>query len=114
MDRSRTRLAMAMYLTALVLVSILAGPAAARDFPQEEFENTIYIGASISLSGDYEFEGGQALCGIKAAIDWINSNGGIEIAGKDWFFKIVFEDDGSDPQKAVDIYKLLYCLLYTS
>ncbi len=99
---------MAMYLTALVLVSILAGPAAARDFPQEEFENTIYIGASISLSGDYEFEGGQALCGIKAAIDWINSNGGIEIAGKDWFFKIVFEDDGSDPQKAVDIYKLLY------
>ncbi|MEB3862124.1 MAG: ABC transporter substrate-binding protein [Desulfurococcales archaeon] len=108
MFRSNSRMALAIILVILVLAPMLAGPASARDFPEEEYENTIYIGASVSLSGDYEFEGGQALCGMKAAIDWINSNGGIEIAGKNWFFKLVFEDDKSDPQKAVEIYRSLY------
>ncbi len=99
---------LARFLGVVLIISLITlAPtySTAATFPDTVFENTILIGASVSLSGDYEFEGQQALCGMKAAIDWVNSNGGIEFAGKKWFLKLVYEDDQSNPEKALKIYE---------
>ena len=93
-----------VYSIVLVLLLLLQALGASRvwatTFPDKTFENTILIGTTVSLSGRYGFEGQQALCGMKAAVDWINSNGGIEFLGKTWYVKLVYNDDESSPEKA--------------
>ncbi|MCE4627519.1 MAG: amino acid ABC transporter substrate-binding protein [Desulfurococcales archaeon] len=70
-------------------------------------EETIKIGMTISLTGKFQDEGHQALCGALAAINWYNKHGGIEVNGKKYKFKLIYYDDQSDKDQVQSLYTKL-------
>ena len=72
-----------------------------------QFAGVIRIGASISLSGKYAVEGETSLVGALAVVNWINDNGGIEVAGKRYKVELVYYDDESNPERVVALVEKL-------
>ena len=96
----------------VIIIIILAGAAWAlmRGGGGEgggEEVGTITIGMSISLTGKFQDEGHQALCGALAAINWYNKHGGITVGGKTYKLKLVYYDDQSKRDQVQSVYTKL-------
>jgi branched-chain amino acid transport system substrate-binding protein len=98
----RTRVIAAVIAILVVLVAVGAvyaiylipsGPA-----------NVVTLGFSISLTGRYSVEGTNSLNGILTAQSWINSHGGIVIAGKAYQLALKYYDDTSVSSQIVPLY----------
>ncbi len=83
--------------TALALCSFAAQPALAQFKTQGVTDTEIVIGTHMDLSGPIKSWGVPATNGMKLAVEQINASGGIN--GRK--VKLVSEDDGYDPKKAV-------------
>ncbi|MCE4625068.1 MAG: ABC transporter substrate-binding protein, partial [Desulfurococcales archaeon] len=68
---------------------------------------TITIGMSVSLSGKFEKEGRQLLCGALASINWYNSHGGIQVGGRFYKLKLKYYDDLSRRENVQALYEKL-------
>ena len=75
-----------LVVIAAVAVYYLSQPAAA---------NTITLGFTISLTGQFNIEGTNSLNGIKTAQNWINSHGGITVNGTSYKLALDYVDDQS-------------------
>ena len=106
-----TKKALIGLLLAALMILPVAAPftsvAHADTYPENVSGNVIKIGMTISLSGKFDEEGKQALCGIKAAIDWYNNNGGIEVGGQTYKLQLVYYDDTSDKNQVTSLYSRL-------
>ncbi len=96
----------------LAIVALLASAAAplvtlADTYPSSVNGNVIKIGMSISLTGKFASEGKQALCGVKAAIDYYNNNGGVTVGGKTYKLQLVYYDDQSSKDQVSSLYSKL-------
>ena len=83
--------------------------------------NVIRIASVSPLSGGSANAGTDNLNGATMAVEEINANGGIEVAGKKYTLELVAEDDAADPkqgttvaQKIADVIKVLSLLLGTT
>jgi len=74
---------------------------------QDDTDNVIKIGATVSLSGSYSTEGSRVLNGYQLAIKDINDAGGIDVDGKQYKLKLVYYDDASDKTTAAQLYDTL-------
>ena len=61
-----------------------------------QVENTITIGAAVSLTGKTAYEGKSVQQGYEVWADWVNSHGGITAGGKNYKVKMIYYDDQSD------------------
>ena len=66
-------------------------------------QDTIKLGAAISLSGKYSTNGGHTQAGYDMAVDIINSNGGVSVDGKTYNLEIVYYDDESTPARGAQL-----------
>lgn len=108
MSGYRGILAYSVLLVLFMVVSPFAVLTAHADtYPEEVSGNVIKIGMTISLTGKYATEGKQALCGIKAAIAWLNDKGGITVGGTTYKFQLIYYDD----QSRSDLVPTLYAKL---
>jgi branched-chain amino acid transport system substrate-binding protein len=70
--------------------------------------STIVFGAAVSLTGAQSEEGTLTKQGYDLWLDWVNTQGGITVNGVKHKVKIVYENDGSDPnQSAILVQKLI-------
>ncbi len=97
-------------LLVLVAPALLASHSLAKLYPETVEGDVIKIGMTISLSGRYQHEGVQALCGIQAAIDYFNEKGGINVGGKTYKLQLIYYDD----QSKKDLINSLYTQIVTS
>jgi len=108
MDKRKTLIGL---LLALLMVLPIAAPftsvAHADTYPEDVSGNVIKIGMTISLTGKFDEEGKQALCGIKAAIDWYNDQGGIEVGGQTYKLQLIYYDDTSSKDQVTSLYSRL-------
>ncbi len=109
----QARLLPALLVAALVLVQALGYPAAAQEvqlkfYPEDVKGDYFEVGFSVSLTGGLEEFGGEALCALKATVDWINDRGGVFVKGIRHSVRLVYADDGSSPEKALEVYQALY------
>jgi branched-chain amino acid transport system substrate-binding protein len=84
---------------ALFTLLLLLAPGA----PRAQGGNPLVIGASVSLSGTYAASGKYALEGTQLWVDDVNRRGGL--LGRP--VKLVYYDDKSDPNTAVQLYEKL-------
>lgn len=82
---------------ALALCGLAAQPAAAQFKTQGVTDTEIVLGTHMDLSGPIKSWGVPATNGMKLAVEQINAGGGIH--GRK--IRLVSEDDGYDPKKAV-------------
>ena len=82
---------------ALALCGLAAEPAAAQFKTQGVTDTEIVLGTHMDLSGPIKSWGVPATNGMKLAVEQINTSGGIN--GRK--LRLVSEDDGYDPKKAV-------------
>ena len=61
-----------------------------------QVENTITIGAAVSLTGKTAYEGKSVQQGYEVWADWVNSHGGITAGGKTYKAKMIYYDDQSN------------------
>lgn len=88
-------------VAAIIIVVALAVAFAMGGGDGDGFEGTIAIGASLSLTGDFQMECIQALTGAMAAAMWVNDQGGVDVGGKRYKLEIRYFDDKGDPEEAV-------------
>ena len=97
-----------LVLAALVVAAPLSAMIAwAEVYPQNVSGNVIKIGMTISLTKKFATEGHQALCGIKAAIDWYNNKGGVDIGGTKYKLQLIYYDDQSSKDNVASLYEKL-------
>ncbi|MEB3756365.1 MAG: amino acid ABC transporter substrate-binding protein [Desulfurococcales archaeon] len=96
-------------LAFIVIIASAATPltAFASTYPQTIQGNVIKIGMTAELTGKFSVEGKQALCGVEAAIDYFNNNGGIQVNGKTYKLQLVYYDDQSDKSQVTSLYSRL-------
>lgn len=83
----------ALTASVLALATALPGSAMAAD-------NTITLGAVVSISGDYATNGKLTRQGYNLAVDRINSKGGVKVGDKTYKLKIKYYDDESTSARA--------------
>ena len=66
-------------------------------------EDTILLGAAISLTGKYATAGNHAKHGYDFAIKKINDAGGVKVGGKTYKFAIKYYDDESTPARGAQL-----------
>ncbi|HYM40997.1 MAG TPA: amino acid ABC transporter substrate-binding protein [Thermoplasmata archaeon] len=81
----------------VVVVVILVAIAAVAIYylGQPPAANTIKLGFTISLTGTYNIEGTNSLNGIKTAVQWINTHGGVTVNGTSYQISLDYVDDQS-------------------
>jgi len=82
--------------TLLALALALPGTYAAA-------EDTIVLGAAVSLTGKYATNGHHTKNGYDLALKRINGNGGVNVGGKHYKLKIVYYDDESTPARGAQL-----------
>jgi len=103
-----TRL-LAIALVVIVGVAVAAALPAVVNKQEEqvaagEHAGVIRIGVSVSLTGRHAEVGREYLNGIQLWAKMVNETGGVQVGGKTYMVKLVWEDDESSPEKARDIY----------
>ena len=85
-------------ITVTLVIAILAAStlltpitAFAEKYPENVEGKALYIGALFNLSGGSRTSV-EALCGAKAAVDWINSRGGVFVKGVRYYVQLVYYD----------------------
>jgi branched-chain amino acid transport system substrate-binding protein len=96
-------------LALFIIVASIASPltAIASTYPENVNGDVIKIGMSISLTGKFATEGKQALCGVKAAVDYFNNNGGVTVNGKTYKLQLYYYDDQSNKNQVTSLYSKL-------
>ncbi|MDQ2916498.1 MAG: amino acid ABC transporter substrate-binding protein [Pseudomonadota bacterium] len=97
MKRNPMRLAVAF---AAVLAASVGPSAAAAD-------DTIVLGAAVSLTGKYSTNGKNTQDGYNLAVKTINEKGGVKVAGKPYQLKIVYYDDESTSARGAQLVERL-------
>lgn len=90
---SRTSLALA----AAALCAATTGGAWAQD------DNTITLGAAVSLTGKYATNGKNTLDGYNLAVNRINETGGIKVGDKTYKLRIAYYDDESTSARGAQL-----------
>lgn len=67
----------------------------------EAFSQTVKVGAVVPLTGRYASLGAQVRAGYEIAVEHINAEGGVSVAGKKTRLELIMLDDESDPTKTV-------------
>ena len=96
---------------ALLVAAVTAGAAAATahatSSSSQKFDGTIKFGATMSLTGGLAAEAKTAKDGYDFIADAINKKGGIPVGKKHYEIKIVYYDDQSNANNAVQLYDKL-------
>ena len=66
-------------------------------------DDTIVLGAAVSLSGKYSTNGEHTQNGYNMAVKRINDMGGVTVGGKSYKFDIIYYDDESDSSRAAQL-----------
>jgi branched-chain amino acid transport system substrate-binding protein len=83
----------------LIAMAVAAGLGAASAQAQE----TLKIGAAVSLSGNFSREGGLLRDGYELWKDKVNSAGGLKAGGKTYKVEVVYYDDESKAQTSAQL-----------
>lgn len=78
-------------------------PAEEEEMAEEEMApepGVIKLGAAIAFTGDLAREGKLYIDAYNHAVDEINAQGGVEVAGDTYMFELVLEDDESDATRS--------------
>src|SRR6185312_10660153 len=97
MNSNSTRLAAA--LAALLAAGVAPGAQAADD--------TIVLGAAVSLTGKYSTNGKNTKDGDDLAVKTINEKGGVKVGGKAYTLKVVYYDDESTSARGAQLLERL-------
>ena len=81
-----------------IAVSLAFGPAVAT-----ADDDTITLGAAVSITGKYSTNGKHTKNGYDLAVEKINEAGGIEMDGKTYKLDIVYYDDESTPARGAQL-----------
>ncbi|MGH8713765.1 MAG: ABC transporter substrate-binding protein, partial [Casimicrobiaceae bacterium] len=76
-------------------------PAAAAD------DNTIVLGAAVSLTGKYSTNGKNTQDGYDLAVKRINEMGGVKVGGKSYKLKVIYYDDESTSARGAQLVERL-------
>jgi branched-chain amino acid transport system substrate-binding protein len=87
---------LAASLTAVLLLA--AGSVAAKGD-----DDTVVLGAAVSLTGKYSVNGKNTKDGYDIAVERINEMGGVKIAGKSYKLKVLYYDDESTPARGAQL-----------
>ncbi len=87
---------LAASLTAVLLLA--AGSVAAKGD-----DDTVVLGAAVSLTGKYSVNGKNTKDGYDIAVERINEMGGVRIAGKSYKLKVLYYDDESTPARGAQL-----------
>ncbi len=90
-------------LALAVMVSAFTACSGGGDESRSDEEKVLVIGGSGPLTGDYATYGTSAKQGAEIAEEEINEAGGVN----GWTVKVLYEDDQTDPQQAVNAYSTL-------
>jgi len=82
-------------LMASAAVLTLSGAAAAQD--------TITLGAAVSLTGKYSTNGAHTKNGYDLAVEKINEAGGVKVGDKTYMLKVKYYDDESTPARGAEL-----------
>ena len=66
-------------------------------------EDTIVLGAAVSLTGKYTTAGNHTRKGYDLAVKMINQRGGVRVAGKDYRLEVLYYDDESTPARGAQL-----------
>lgn len=66
-------------------------------------QDTITIGAAVSLTGKYSTSGAHTKKGYDLAVKMINGNGGVNVGGKNYELAIKYYDDESTPARGTEL-----------
>src|SRR5207245_1236392 len=66
--------------------------------------NTIKLGFTISLTGQFNVEGTNSLRGIQTATQWLNDHGGVTVGGKSYNITLDYYDDQSQTSQIAPLY----------
>jgi branched-chain amino acid transport system substrate-binding protein len=80
----------------LAIGSGWSGAAAAAD-------DTIVLGAAVSITGKYSTNGGNTKDGYDLAVKMINDKGGVKVGDKTYQLEVVYYDDESTPARAAQL-----------
>jgi len=94
-ERSVTRIATALLAAALMMLPALG-------FGRVN-EDTILLGAAVSLTGKYTTAGNHTRKGYDLAVKMINERGGVRVAGKDYRLEVLYYDDESTPARGAQL-----------
>ena len=86
----------------LVALSVAAMFAAATGLACAE-DDTITLGAAVSLTGKYSTNGKNTLDGYNLAVNRINELGGVRVGGKTYKLKITYYDDESTSARGAQL-----------
>ena len=94
-ERDVPRIAPALLAAALMLLPTLG-------FGRVN-EDTIVLGAAVSLTGKYTTAGNHTRKGYDLAVKMINERGGVRVAGKDYRLEVLYYDDESTPARGAQL-----------
>ena len=66
-------------------------------------DDTIVLGAAVSLTGKYSTNGKHTKKGYDLAVERVNEMGGVKVGGKDYKLKIIYYDDESTPARGAQL-----------
>src|SRR6266851_5532527 len=81
----------------------LAGLCAAAVMPAAAEDDTIALGAAVSITGNYSTNGKNTRDGYELAIKRVNEMGGVKVGGKTYKLKVVYYDDESTPARGAQL-----------
>ncbi|MEE8515348.1 MAG: ABC transporter substrate-binding protein, partial [Alphaproteobacteria bacterium] len=70
---------------------------------EEVVEDTIVLGAAVSLTGKYSTNGNHTKNGYNLAAKLINDMGGVKVGGKSYKLEIKYYDDESTPARGAQL-----------
>ena len=66
-------------------------------------EDTVVLGAAVSLTGKYTTAGNHTRKGYDLAVKMINERGGVRVAGRDYRLEVLYYDDESTPARGAQL-----------
>lgn len=66
-------------------------------------QDTIQMGAAVSLTGKYSVDGEHTQRGYDLAVNMINDNGGVEVGGTTYMLEVIYYDDESTPARGAQL-----------
>src|SRR5258708_9313768 len=83
--------------------SALLLAAAAASTAGNAGDDTLILGAAVSLTGKYSVNGKNTKDGYDIAVKRINEMGGVKVGGKSYTLKVVYYDDESTPARGAQL-----------
>jgi branched-chain amino acid transport system substrate-binding protein len=89
---------MPRFLAACLIAFVLSSAAIAA-----KEEDTVVLGAAVSLTGKYSVNGKNTKDGYDIAVERINEMGGVKVGNKRFKLKVVYYDDESTPARGAQL-----------